>query len=140
MSIITFEDLPSTNTPINAENLNNNFNELNQANIYSTDEIIIGTWFGKPLYRKVLEITGLPNNNQETYSHNITNADKVFVVNAWSLFFQDNNPILSPMPTSWDNNELVGTFSNRNFVAVKTNANFSDRVGIFVLEYTKTTD
>lgn len=29
MAMITFEDLPSTNTPLNAANLNNNFNELN---------------------------------------------------------------------------------------------------------------
>lgn len=32
MSLIEFEDFPSTNTPINAENLNNNFNELNDYN------------------------------------------------------------------------------------------------------------
>lgn len=29
MALITFEDLPSANTPLNAANLNNNFNELN---------------------------------------------------------------------------------------------------------------
>ena len=29
MSLIQFQDLPSTSTPINAANLNNNFNELN---------------------------------------------------------------------------------------------------------------
>lgn len=29
MALITFEDLPSTNTPLNADNLNNNFEELN---------------------------------------------------------------------------------------------------------------
>lgn len=28
MAMITFEDLPSTNTPLNAANLNNNFNEV----------------------------------------------------------------------------------------------------------------
>lgn len=31
MALITFEDLPSTNTPLNAANLNNNFSELNSA-------------------------------------------------------------------------------------------------------------
>lgn len=29
MALIQFEDLPSTNTPLNASNLNNNFSELN---------------------------------------------------------------------------------------------------------------
>lgn len=28
MALVVFEDLPSTNTPLNAQNLNNNFNEL----------------------------------------------------------------------------------------------------------------
>lgn len=29
MALVTFEDYPSTNTPLNATNLNNNFNECN---------------------------------------------------------------------------------------------------------------
>ena len=32
MSLVEFEDLPSTDTPINAANLNNNFNELAELN------------------------------------------------------------------------------------------------------------
>ena len=34
MALIQFEDLPSTNTPINANNLNNNFNELKAYTLY----------------------------------------------------------------------------------------------------------
>jgi len=35
MALITFEDLPSTNTPINASNLNNNFSELTPVLLHS---------------------------------------------------------------------------------------------------------
>lgn len=31
MALIEFKDYPDTSTPLNAENLNNNFNELNKA-------------------------------------------------------------------------------------------------------------
>lgn len=33
MALVTFQDLPSTSTPLNAENLNNNFNELNSKSV-----------------------------------------------------------------------------------------------------------
>lgn len=42
MSLIQFENLPSTNTPINAANLNNNFNELNQDSGWQTLTIATG--------------------------------------------------------------------------------------------------
>lgn len=40
MSLIQFEDLPSTNTPLNANNLNNNFGELDiRTKVNSTTEL-----------------------------------------------------------------------------------------------------
>ena len=84
MSLIKFEDYPSTNTPISAENLNNNFDEvvlktqilnekttsdkdtyscdyINGINEYSTEEIFTGKYWigGKPIYRKVLSLGAL---------------------------------------------------------------------------------
>ena len=65
MSLITFQDLPNTTTPINANNLNNNFNELNNSRIFSTNETLVGIWInGKPLYRKILS-TSLPNGTDD---------------------------------------------------------------------------
>lgn len=62
MEKIIFEDLPSTKTPLNAENLNqiqinaqNSINEVDNKFNYSTEEQLIGTWInGKPLYRKTI--------------------------------------------------------------------------------------
>lgn len=77
MDLIEFKDLPDTSTPINAENLNNNFNKLkdNIYEIYSTEEVkTCSTWIdGKPIYRKVIEIDSLPNDTEITYEHNISN-------------------------------------------------------------------
>ena len=33
MALVTFQDLPSTSTPLNSANLNNNFNEINNKTI-----------------------------------------------------------------------------------------------------------
>jgi len=61
MSLVTFQDLPNTTTPLNASNLNNNFNELNNSRNISSNEVVIGTYVnGKPLYRKSIFFT-LPN-------------------------------------------------------------------------------
>lgn len=35
MSLITFQDLPNTTTPINSSNLNNNFSELSEVVLYN---------------------------------------------------------------------------------------------------------
>ena len=62
MSLIEFKNLPDTSTPLNAENLNNNFNELDNKANYSTNEIVVGKWIdNKKIYRKVYQTT-LPNN------------------------------------------------------------------------------
>ena len=65
MEKIIFEDLPSTKTPLNAENLNqiqenveNAINEVNDKFNYSTEEKIIGIYEnGKPIYEKIIEHT-----------------------------------------------------------------------------------
>lgn len=73
MSLIEFQDYPSTETPLNAENLNHNFNELNKANTYSTEEQVIGTWIdGKKIYKKTF--TGIwDGTGGLQIPHNLTN-------------------------------------------------------------------
>ena len=47
--------------------------------IYSTEEQRIGTWLGKPLYRKTIEIPAFPNNGALKYYHSIVNPKDVWV-------------------------------------------------------------
>ena len=70
MALITFEDLPSTNTPINATDLN-----TIQLEEYSTTEKIIGVWHdGRTIYRKVVRFN--PDDSAlATYTnHNISTS------------------------------------------------------------------
>ena len=48
---------------------------LVSKNVYSTGEVVIGEWFGKPLYRKVIEITNPTLDAWATVNHNISNMD-----------------------------------------------------------------
>ncbi len=97
MEKIIFEDLPSTKTPLNAENLNqiqtnveNSLNEVDDKFNYSTEEKIIGTWEGKPLYRKQLFFnTGVNPNAPLHIEHNISNIDEIFVDYSHSYFFSE---------------------------------------------------
>ena len=65
-----WENSPSTNTPINATNLNKIENELqflDVATTYSLNETRIGTWAnGKPLYRRVIQTNCASNSGTVT--------------------------------------------------------------------------
>ena len=108
---VNWENLPSTKTPVNADNLNkmdeginskqdkltagtgieitgeNIINNLN-AN-YSTDEQIIGKWIdGKPLYRKTILYNGSMSNDL-IIKHGIENIYDV--INVSCIGKRDNN-------------------------------------------------
>lgn len=57
---------------------------LDNLNEYSTDEIKIGTWMGKPLYRKVLSTVGLPGATKKSINYNITNPDKIWIAGGFA--------------------------------------------------------
>lgn len=59
MALIEFKDLPDTSTPLNASNLNNNFNECYQADSGWIDMQLKNSWatytqnYQKAQYRKI---------------------------------------------------------------------------------------
>lgn len=138
MALVTFEDLPSTNTPINANNLNNNFNELNNANIYSASEIKIGTFLNKPLYRKVIDCGQLPNTTLKDVSTGLSN---VIVQNIYGKAYNSGTGNSLPLPYV-----TIGTAGgvmlafNSNNVRIQTDTDRSGWTGIVILEYTKNSD
>ena len=75
-----WENLPSTNTPLNASNLNKIEDELEDLDTlrnYSFNETQVGVWVdGSPLYRKVFLIT-----SQDTL-HGISNPHHTSIVSA----------------------------------------------------------
>ena len=67
MALIEFEDLPDTSTPVNANNLNNNFDELSD-NINDLSENVKGT---------VLYNNSSGSNGQITLSDSVANYDYI---------------------------------------------------------------
>ena len=125
-----------TNAPsINAvENYVQNYVEN-----YSTTETVIGTWIGKPLYRKVVEFTSVFPAGDTDIPHNISNLK--LVVNARLRVL--NHPEIFPYMNTSANFILPIQVTNTNFkVRNFTNQNYFDNPATLyaIIEYTKTTD
>lgn len=108
-----------------------------QPSVYSTTETICGTWIdGKPLYRKVFEITSLTYNTVTNYSHGIANVSfikptEVYMVNTNAGQVRSINYF-----GGWSNN-LIQTNANAISYYI-SDSNFNEILAI--VEYTKTTD
>lgn len=140
----TWENLPSTSTPVNADGLNDLETRIKKLddNIYSLEEQVIGTWMGKPLYRKVYETTtyatafNVPTENIERLVDIKGMLQRSDYVNVWQ-----------PIPSRLDNAGMsaqfgiitLGNSTNIN-VVLGSSWESSFRRIVIILEYTKTTD
>lgn len=143
MEKIIFEDLPSTKTPLNAENLNqlqtnveNAIKEVDNRTIYSTTEQVVGTWTnGKPIYRKVInstvsEIASKINSIGIDTLVDIKGKAKSVYNNTWNIpnyFSTEKYNIYCYEDTSGIVLEFGSFFESSSAVSV-------------ILEYTKTTE
>ena len=145
-----WKNLPSINTPLNQTNLNkieNELEKLDKLSIYSTEEVKIGTWMGKPLYRKVFELGTFTSvvskgtaslnfssliNQVRKVDYNIYNNTNFINIPANSYDASDNNSFIYSQLGVWDNSYRVFVKSNRTLTD-------NYRVNV-ILEYTKTTD
>ena len=126
-----------TGIEITGENIINNI----QGN-YSTDEIRIGTWMGKPLYRKVIKTTMAETSQSGTY------VNKVVPIGLRTDFGYVEKAILISgtqcMALPYINNAGYSTkcFMNENsqFVLANGNSGFNNCETYGIIEYTKTTD
>ena len=135
----------SATTPIQAQVVNTasnsttdtySCNYINDCNTYSTSETFTGKYWidGKPIYRKVLSVTGTIGN---TIAHNIANIDYVSIVqqsfyynNNWFHGYVNDNFFVNAYAV--DNTDVKIAFGN-SWSGLFTKA-------IIILEYTKTTD
>ena len=115
---------------------------LTNATTYSTDEIRVGTWMGKPLYRKVF--TGTLNNSS-VVSVNISelNCEICYFKNGFLI--SAGGPTY-PIPYEYGDDSLNTTceinISQSIFKLMNGNSSSSYTRGTYyiILEYTKTTD
>lgn len=106
-------------------------------NTYSTDEIVIGTYLGKPLYRKV--ITG--NLSMSEIQHGLSN----FVLrNCYGMFYNSNSGKYFPVPSTrpFYHEYEIGLTVSSTAVNLERASNVQESYMTIeiVLEYTKTTD
>ena len=106
--------------------------------IYSTDEIIVGTWIdGRPIYRKVLSSTTISDSNVDiTLPNNIDfmSTDKVEIKSGGFSFFSDRYTNANDLIQIFKFNAttlrvVLGSAWKSNFISAT-----------IVIEYTKTTD
>jgi len=108
------------------------------AKYSTTEEVVIGTYNGKPLYRKALLISSLPNNAQVSYPHGIINTEKIIIGS--DSHYTDG---INFLPSSFSSNVStanIGIYVNATNVIITASMNRSSLSAIIFLEYTKTTD
>lgn len=145
ISVKVADSLPiGTEVDYDGETVPTGWEEVDSPNEYSTEETKIGTWIdGKPLYRKVIVVTGLQASGAKSVVHNISNLGNVTNISGSVILNYDTGNFkrkapLSQLPASWN------TFINIGETAVIINRTTSgselDIIIQIVLEYTKTTD
>lgn len=150
MQKINFENKPSTNSPINADNLNllqdnveDAIDEVTISDVYSTSETKTNKiWINnKPVYRKLIDIGNLPNNDYKQINHNIENIDELVNVNAIAVSsggYYFNIPFIGT-PGLFSNTQ-IGIRANSVNIQIASTTDASTYTAYAILEYTKTTD
>lgn len=115
-----------------------------QNDFYSTQEQVIGTWFGKPLYRKVIVengpvVTTDGTNANKNIDISSLNADALLIKNAWVYQNSRFIPVFY-MNDAMTNYAKVYPTTSSNLRLSCSNTTYSEKPFYVILEYTKTTD
>ena len=135
MSLIEFKDLPNTTTPLTANNLNNNFNELKPYILYSNStgdnsEITLSDDVSNYSY---IEIYGAAN-NVCSFQKIDNPADKTFGVNL--SYNIDNTMITLLTRYTFDDNKITPVLTNCGYSVITTAGNsmfYLDGVNYFYI-------
>jgi len=117
--------------------------EVDDPNVYSTDETVVGTWIdGKPLYRKVI-ITNLSDTvNVETRTNFNSNIRDIIKIDGYIRLSDSSNVPLNFYVSS---TEYIVTYSdftsgNGRIRTVNNSSKYTGKEVKYIVEYTKTTD
>lgn len=133
---------------LSAENLNllqDNVEEgIEESKLeeYSTSEQIIGTYLGKPLYRKVISGLQCPNNTVGTYIHQLHNSDKIIRIEGILVDKASSNEYWPIIFGKYDNPDGIHLNLNQysGTLYIVTTKDYSAYTCDVIVEYTKTTD
>ncbi len=116
--------------------------QIDSLNVYSENEVIVGSWFGKTLYRKVLHTT-LPTTSDGVNTSkdiDISSLNKEIIKIPETLVITNQQQFL---PIYYANNagNSVKTFILGDVLRIyNAVASYSEADCYITLEYTKTTD
>ena len=111
--------------------------------IYSTEEVRIGTWLNKPLYRKVINagVINISAGSSINIAHNISNIELVNKVEAKIVYLSAKTQNTYYLPyINGANNTSVTIVDKTNVVIKSIGEGWSGHNIYITLEYTKTTD
>lgn len=118
-------------------------NNIVNNNIYSEDEVRIGTWIdGKPIYRKVFKGT---IKSTSDFRIDISSLNVEIVSNIYGYVFIDYNEGrgMYPLNVHWASTDMFMSFIAKNNTEILVRPTYDGLPGneyCIVLEYTKTTD
>lgn len=124
MALIEFKDKPNTTTPVNANNLNNNFNEL-VPKVVEGQEIALNEYVGgKRVYRLYKNLGALPNNDGTSYN---TGLSSNYTCIKYQLFAVKGKRILSIPFINLLNTQYISSYLNdASQLPAKVNFNASE--------------
>lgn len=129
-----------------SNSLNNQLTNINNSittkSTYSTIETVVGTWMGKPLYRKVIVLEGgTIHAGYHEYNHNISNLDKVLNIYGMCYSSTQQYPIQRVVPdeiAKWGIG--LGDIKQSTFALHFGSSYQTITLVYIIIEYTKTTD
>lgn len=111
--------------------------ENSSATIYDNNERMIGSWFGKPLYRKAYNFE---NKSLSSGTSNLLFSLPNVVPHKVNIIISNSaHTVYSQWEGSRDNNQILWDFSNGNFV-LRTLTNWGSPNIFVIIEYTKVGD
>lgn len=114
------------------------YQELDNQEIYSLGEIKIGTWLGKPLYRKVVSATTPSSTGTGTNIYNISSLNIDRLVKLEYNLKDTYNEIVTGAQQIGLFTRVNGT--DRQIACTVNNATYVSKAIYIIVEYTKTTD
>ena len=102
-------------------------NRFDKANIYTTDERMIGSWMGKPLYQKVIEFPSQKTIGTSWVDVGVNIENGETVVYSCGMYNAEN-------PVTWVSAKIT---SNKLYV---TSAGITSYINKLIIQYTKTND
>lgn len=122
--------------------INENAEKINNLQDFLSEEQLVGTWFGKKLYKRTLYRTKLINGGYEIVKHNIPDVDTMWSDPSYSFAIWQNG-LINHIPymnlEQASNSIAIYDFTTTSFT-LKSGMDRTNLSGYITLLYTKTTD